>query len=154
MSKAHEDRPLSYWRAVSRMGFENDLARLFEESGLTQKELAEATNTTQPYVSRVLGGTSNQNFTLETMAKFARAVKAIVQIRLVKEGREFVRVVDRDTAAALDDISEGEMERRGARAAPTAQTGDLADVLDGSERFVVAGTVSHPGTTIGVASSG
>lgn len=109
MPRDTRDRPLSYWRAVARMGFENDLARLFDESGLTQDELAELVGTSQPYVSKILGGTSRANFTLETMAKFARAVEAIVQVRLVKEGREVVRVVDHETAAMLDGVFAGQM---------------------------------------------
>lgn len=98
------DRPLSYWVTVARMGFENDFNRLFDELGLSRTELARRMDCTPAYVSKLLNGTAG-NFQLETMAKWARAIDAIVQIRLIKEGAEVVRVMDYESARALDDKS-------------------------------------------------
>jgi transcriptional regulator with XRE-family HTH domain len=103
------DRPLSYWVAVARMGFENDLHRLLDAAGITRAELADQLNVSGAYVSKVLNGTAG-NYQLETMAKWARALGAIVQIRLIKEGKEVVRVVDYETAGALDDKHSASME--------------------------------------------
>jgi hypothetical protein len=57
----------------------------------------------------VLNGSAG-NFQLSTMAKWARALGAIVQIRLIKEGEEVVRVVDYETAGELDDRHVGREE--------------------------------------------
>jgi transcriptional regulator with XRE-family HTH domain len=96
------DEPLSYWIAVARMGFENDFHRLFDELGIPRMELAQRVGASPAYVSKVLNGTRG-NFQLRTMAKWARAIGAIVQIRLIKESNEVVRVVDYETAGVLDD---------------------------------------------------
>jgi len=97
-----KDRPLSYWVAVARMGFENDLHRLVEELNISRGELAKRLGSSAAYVSKFLNGAEG-NPQLETMAKWARALGAIVQIRLVKEGKEVVRVLDYEAAGALDD---------------------------------------------------
>src|SRR5215218_4293344 len=96
-----EDQPLSYWTAVARMGFEEDFNRLFDELGLSRTELAERIGATPAYISKLLNGRTG-NFQLETMTKLARAIDAILQIRLIKEDGEVVRVVDYETARALD----------------------------------------------------
>jgi|SRR5690349_423895 len=95
------DRPLSYWVAVAGMGFENDFNRLFEKTGLSQAELAARLECSPAYVSKILSGTGNLQ--LKTMAKWARAIGAILQICLIEEGKEVVRVVDYDVARAFDD---------------------------------------------------
>ncbi len=98
-----DDRPLSYWIAVARMGFENDFNRIFDDLGISQVELAKRIGSTPAYISKVLNGTDG-NYELGTMAKWARAIGAILQIRLIKEDREAVRVVDYETAGAIDDM--------------------------------------------------
>ncbi len=103
-----KDRPLSYWVAVARMGFENDFQRLFDKAGMSRTELARRLNTTLAYVSKFLNSPAG-NYQLETMAKWARAIDAIVQIRLVNEKDEVVRVVDYTTAAMLDELAEREL---------------------------------------------
>jgi len=97
------DRPLSYWVSIARMGFENDFNRLFDELDIPRAELARRVNSSPAYVSKLLNGAAG-NFQLSTMAKWARAIGAIVQISLIKEGKEAVRVVDYETAGALDDL--------------------------------------------------
>jgi transcriptional regulator with XRE-family HTH domain len=84
------------------MGFENDFHRILEDLGISRAELAERVGASPAYVSKVLNGTAG-NFQLTTMAKWARAVGAVLQIRLIREGQEVVRVVDYETAGALDD---------------------------------------------------
>ena len=99
------DQPLSYWMAVARMGFEDDFHRIFDELGISRAELAEKLGTTPAYVSKLLNGRAG-NFQLETMAKMARAIGAILQIRLIKGEGEVVRVVDYETARELDSAQE------------------------------------------------
>lgn len=114
------DQPLSYWIAVARMGFEDDFNRLFDELGISRVELAKRVEASPAYVSKVLNGAQG-NFQLSTMAKWARAIGAIVQIRLIKEGKEAVRVVDYETAAVLDAKSMEPLSRQ-----PAADIVDLA----------------------------
>jgi transcriptional regulator with XRE-family HTH domain len=83
------------------MGFEDDFNRIFDELGISRTDLAERLDSSPAYVSKVLNGTAG-NFQLSTMAKLARAIGAIVQIRLIIEGKEAVRVVDYETAGQLD----------------------------------------------------
>jgi transcriptional regulator with XRE-family HTH domain len=97
-----EEHPLSHWVTLAGMGFENDFHRLFNELGISHAELAKRIGTSPEYVTKVLNGAAG-NFQLNTMAKWARALGAIVQIRLIKEGEEVVRVVDYETAGELDD---------------------------------------------------
>lgn len=96
------EEPLSYWIAVARMGFEDDFHRLYEELGISQAELAKRIPASEAYVSRILNG-SKGNYNLQTMAKWARAVGGVVQVRVIKEEGEAVRVVDYETARALDE---------------------------------------------------
>jgi transcriptional regulator with XRE-family HTH domain len=107
--EGNEDHPLSYWVTLARMGFENDLHRLFNELGISRAELAKRLGTSPEYVTKVLNGSAG-NFQLSTMTKWARALGAIVQIRLIKEGEEVVRVVDYETAKELDDRNVEEKE--------------------------------------------
>ncbi len=96
------EEPLSYWVAVARMGFEDDFHRLFEELEISQAELARRIPASEAYVSRFLNGRAG-NYNLQTMAKWARAVGGVVQVRVIKEEGEAVRVVDYETAHALDE---------------------------------------------------
>jgi transcriptional regulator with XRE-family HTH domain len=102
------DRPLSYWIAVARMGFQDDFNRLFEELGISQAELARRLPShpgrpvSEAYVSKFLNGTAG-NYELKTMAKWARAVGGVVQVRVIKEDGEVVRVVDYETARTWDE---------------------------------------------------
>lgn len=121
------ERPASYWTTLARMGFENDLNRLFDLLGISRAEFARRMGVSPAYVTQVLNG-EKRNLQIETLVKFARAVDAILQIRLVKEGEEVVRVVDYETAAALDDLMESETERKGShRAGPMAVTEAATD---------------------------
>ena len=90
------DRPLDYWIGLARMGFEEDLARLMEKKGILKADLAKAMGASPPFVTRALNGTGN--FQLKTMAKFARAVGAVLEVRLADEESEVVRVVEVETA--------------------------------------------------------
>lgn len=136
----NKDRhPLSYWMAVARSGFENDLHRLIaEDQELNQAELARRTKTSEPYVSKLLHGAGG-NYEIKTMAKFARALGAILQIRLVREGSEVVRVVDYETAGLLDDARAATVE--------AGRTGDAKILHFDAER--VSGVQARQVTAMG-----
>lgn len=133
------DEPLSYWVSVARMGFEDDFNRLFEELDISQAQLAKRVNppVSEAYVSKLLKGTAG-NYELHTMAKWARAVGGIVQIRIIKEDGEVVRVVDYETAGVLDDLKAADASEDipsisvATSSAPSSAsvTGDLASVSD------------------------
>jgi transcriptional regulator with XRE-family HTH domain len=115
------DRPLSYWITVARLSFENDFHRVFDDLGISRADLAERLGVTPPYISKVLNGTAG-NYQLETMTKWARAIGAILQIRLIKDG-EVVRVVDYETAKALEEKEE--WNATGEKEEPPSGTSDL-----------------------------
>ena len=123
------DQPLSYWIAVARMGFEEDFNRLFEEMGITRAELAERLGASPAYVSKILNGKTG-NFQLETLTKLARAIDAILQIRLIKGEGEVVRVVDYETARALDDAGDASREREVLASSSNASTSKVIPFED------------------------
>lgn len=96
-----QSEPLEFWTDLARVGFEDDLDRLMTRSGVNRGQLAEAAGVSAAFVSKVLNGSTN--YTLRTMAKLARAVGAVLQVRLIDEDREVIRVVSPETASWLDD---------------------------------------------------
>jgi transcriptional regulator with XRE-family HTH domain len=118
-----KDEPISYWMSVARMGFEDDFRRLFDQSEMSRAELAKRLGAKPSYISRILNSTDG-NFQIETMAKWARAVGAILQISLTKEGEEVVRVVDYQTAHKLD-------EEAGLHLLVVSEDNDSEDILNG-----------------------
>lgn len=101
------DRTLEYWMSFARMGFEDDLHRLMEEKEVSRTALAKAIDASPAYISQLLNGAGG-NFTLKTMTKLARALDALVQIRLVLDGSEVVRVMSVEEARHFDDRKERE----------------------------------------------
>ncbi|MGH7339824.1 MAG: helix-turn-helix domain-containing protein [Candidatus Rokuibacteriota bacterium] len=87
------------------MGFEDDLHRLMEEKEVSRTALAKAIDASPAYISQLLNGAGG-NFTLKTMAKLACALDALVQIRLVLDGNEVVRVMSIEEARHFDDRKE------------------------------------------------
>ncbi len=124
--------PLELWIDLARVGFEDDLHRLMTEAGVSRAQLAEAAGVSPAFVSKVLNGSTN--YTLKTMAKLARAVGAVLQVRLIDENREVIRVVNPETAAWLDDhdLTTVRIEQEMA----SAEVVDLAS-RRGSARFTV-----------------
>ncbi len=150
--ETNRDEPLSYWVAVARMGFEDDLHRILDQLGISRAELAKRLGATPAYVSKVLNG-SDANYTIETMAKWARSLGAIAQIRLVIDGKEVVRVVDYEIAGVLDDAT----EKRG-----LPHSGDLSlggrlltfPVPESADSYRSLGSPGRRGVLLSSASSG
>lgn len=95
-----KDRPLSYWITLARMGFEEDLARLMGKKDVSRSDLARKVGVSPQFITKILNGTNN--YTLATMAKLARGIGAVLEVRLADEGSEVVRVVDPSVAVVLD----------------------------------------------------
>lgn len=70
----------SYWVEKAKLDFSVALNRLFEKSGMSQKALAEKLGTSPAYITKVFRG--DVNFTIETMAKLARAVDGQLHIHI------------------------------------------------------------------------
>jgi transcriptional regulator with XRE-family HTH domain len=94
------DRPLSFWMKVARNGFERDLWRLMKKTTMSRSQLAQRLNVSGAFVSKMLNG--NNNYTLKTMARVARALGAVLEIRIAAETGEVVRVMDTEVAARLE----------------------------------------------------
>ena len=96
----NREEPLSYWTAVARIGFEEDLERLLQKKSMSRADLAAAMGVSPPFVTKILN--RGNNYELQTLAKLARGVGAILEIRLADEGREVVRTLDLETARWVD----------------------------------------------------
>jgi|GEM_PF-6572018 len=129
MAADSQQEPLEFWIDLARVGFEEDLHRLMERSGINRAELAEAAGVSPAFVSKVLNGSTN--YTLKTMAKLARAAGAVLQVRLVDEDREVVRVVRPEEAARLDDCG------------LTSATHSRKNPLEGAQRHEGVGQASR-----------
>lgn len=97
-----KDRPLSYWITLARMGLEEDLARLMGKKDVSRSALARKVGVSPQFITKTLNGTNN--YTLATMAKLARGIGAVLEVRLADEGSEVVRVVDPAVAVVIDAI--------------------------------------------------
>ena len=77
---------LEYWAQTAILDFTEELARLMNEANpaITRAELARRIGVSPQYVTKILRG--NDNFTVETMTKLARAVGAVVRIHLAPDG--------------------------------------------------------------------
>ena len=92
MSKVHEYREflssvrssLGYWKSFSLLQFTVSLTRSMRLEKVSGKELASRLGVSAAQVSKVLGG--QENVTVETMAKFAGALDAVVHIHVAKRG--------------------------------------------------------------------
>ncbi|HSK79778.1 MAG TPA: helix-turn-helix transcriptional regulator [Thermoanaerobaculia bacterium] len=75
---------LGYWKSYSLLQFTSSLARLMKLDNLHGKGLASRLGVSTAQVSKVLSG--QENVTIETMAKFADALDAVVHIHVAKKG--------------------------------------------------------------------
>jgi transcriptional regulator with XRE-family HTH domain len=103
---SREDEPLEYWVDAGTFGFEDDL----ERRGMSRAELAREYGSSTAFISKVLNGSTN--YTLKTMARLGRAVGGVLQVRLVHEDDEVLRVLSLEEAELLDS------RREARRAAP------------------------------------
>jgi len=101
---SRQDEPLEYWVDAATFGFEDDLERLLERRGMSRAELAREYGSSTAFISKVLNGSTN--YTLKTMARLGRAVGGVLQVRLVHEDDEVVRVLSLEEAELLDSLRE------------------------------------------------
>jgi transcriptional regulator with XRE-family HTH domain len=75
---------LGYWKSYSLLQFTSSLVRLMKFENVQGKDLATRLGISAAQVSKVLSG--QENVTVETMAKFADALNAVVHIHVAKRG--------------------------------------------------------------------
>jgi transcriptional regulator with XRE-family HTH domain len=85
---------VGYWKSYSLLQFTLSLTRLMKLEKVSGRALASRLGISAAQVSKVLRG--NENVTIETMAKFADALGAVVHIHVAKKG---VAVEWRETPA-------------------------------------------------------
>lgn len=99
------DESIDYWVTGACIGFEEDLERLMDREGMSRADLAREYGASTAFISKVLNGTTN--YTLKTMAKLGRAVRAVLQVRLISEDDEVVRILTLDDAELFDSLHAG-----------------------------------------------
>ena len=108
MSKSNEYRgflasvrsSIGYWKSYSLLQFTLSLARIMRLEKVSGKKLASRLGISAAQVSKVLRG--NENVTMETMAKFADALGAVVYVHVAKKG---VRVQWREVADETSTVA-------------------------------------------------
>ena len=116
---SQSDESPEYWADVARMTFEEDLLRLMERESMSRADFARAIGHSTAYVSKILNG-EDENYQLKTMAKLGRAVRGVLEVHLINEDDEVVRVLNLDESELLDAIREN---RR-----PTHVSAEVTDI--------------------------
>lgn len=111
---------LGYWKSYSLLQFTSSLTRIMKIDKVSGRKLASQLGISTTQVSKVLRG--NENITIETMAKFAKALDAVVYVHVAKKG---VRVqwleMEREVGGTATPAAEQE---------PIRQSTPLAPVVD------------------------
>ncbi len=114
---------IGYWKSFSILQFTTSLTRIMRREKVSGRELASRLAISPTQVSKVLRG--NENFTIETMAKFAAVLDAAVHVHVAKKGvlvRWVEEAPDRPTIISMtvlradDPEPSGNRERMKARA--------------------------------------
>lgn len=74
------NRGQTYWEERAILDFTEDALALMARRNVSKADLAKMIDTAPPYVSKLLAGTNN--YTIKTMVKVARALKAKLKISL------------------------------------------------------------------------
>jgi transcriptional regulator with XRE-family HTH domain len=83
---AEARKNLAYHIEGAIMEFTEELCRIMEAQGVTKAELAKRLDCKPAFVTKLLSG--QNNFTLETMVKLARALESEIKIHLQGPGME------------------------------------------------------------------
>jgi transcriptional regulator with XRE-family HTH domain len=75
-----------YWIAKAIYIFTEDLHKLAENENISRAELARRLGVSPAYITKLFRG--NANFTIGTMVRLARAVKARLHLHLTPDGKE------------------------------------------------------------------
>lgn len=141
---ARKDQSPEYWADLARMSFEDDLARLMDREKMSRAALARAIGSKPEYISKILNG-EKANYTLKTLAKLGRAVRGVLEVRLINEDDEVVRILTLDEAEALEGFcqegrrhqealpGEADMRLAAARRAAVESAGEPATKEEGDE---------------------
>lgn len=79
MAKIVKETP-DYWAEAAKSQFVDEIFRLMEEKDMTRADLAKKMDVSPAYISKVLG--AYMNFSIESMAKFAFAFEAKIDISM------------------------------------------------------------------------
>lgn len=88
--------------SMARIGFEEDVYRLMKVKSVSRAELSRRYGAARSRISRLLNGLWS-NYTLESMAKIANALDAVLEVRLADEDSEAVRVLPFHEARFFDE---------------------------------------------------
>jgi transcriptional regulator with XRE-family HTH domain len=75
---------LGYWKSYSLLQFTSSITSIMKLDGVSGRALASRLGVSAAQVSKVLRG--NENVTIETMARFAHALDAVVYVHVAKRG--------------------------------------------------------------------
>ncbi len=126
-------RELDYYVTGAIIDFTESVARKMKALGINRTELAERIDSSPQYITKILRG--NANFTIQSMAKLARALDCDLQVRLADQHRHEWQSTDE---ALIEDTIvhihyDSRMSFRTAVSAgdfivPTEHTGDQSSV--------------------------
>ena len=87
-AEKHDD----YWISALILDFTENLHRLMKKKNIKKSELAKQLGTSAAYITKVLRG--DENFTLKTMFRLAKAVGGNLQLHVVSDETEIQWVLD------------------------------------------------------------
>lgn len=105
---------LSYQVEKAKLDFLVSVNRLIREKDASKKEIATSMGCSPSGLSRILGG--EQNFTIETMVRLARAVDGEVHIHVARKGSRVHWVEEVLTPVAASHAPVSTEQRAGAKA--------------------------------------
>jgi len=123
----------TFWAQEAKLDFALDMVQLMERRGMTKADLADALNVAPPYITKALRG--DANLTIDSMVKFARALKGKVCIKLTEEDAEqrwFVLYNRPAVANARGDTPWAQLDVAGIRGEP------LTDLVKNSHETKLA----------------
>src|SRR5678815_1264476 len=78
----------AYWAEWATSDFAAELIRRMEQCGINRRELAQKLQVSPAYITKALRG--NENFTVRSLVKLARAVDSVIRVHLAPLGSHTV----------------------------------------------------------------
>lgn len=133
----------AYLEESLRLEIVEGFHRVMNLVGVTQKQLAERSETTQPMISRLLSGEDSRSPTLETLVKVADALNARLDIRVVERSADEAVTWESEFTQTSEAPTEWSEPRRSSR-------GLTAQVVPANRRWryaqrPLAGATYEPG---------
>ncbi len=85
------------WKQKAKLDFALDIVKLMDRANVSRAALAKRLDVSAPYVTKVLRG--DENVSIDTMVRFARALDAHVSIRVCdsRSVLRWIEVIDGET---------------------------------------------------------